>query len=434
MGLLGEMSDDSEDDDDDIPATRAPPSAPTGKNRALYEAATRAEASPPLAVSSSNSVATPKGGMAANSSPLDPRQPAPSSADPRRIDARRPPGLTIPPASASQAQLDSSPRYPPTPNSQPVPNNVPPRTMARSPMPAPVPQHAPTSVARPMPAFMKPNSPAPPPSSPGGVPSSPAPPYPGMSPNSPMLAPMRPMELPPSTPITPLFAAPPTPDPSKGKVSFKDDMAPPIIRGGSEDTLLSRSPREKGYGSEGHGSDESYASTVGKGPRPQRNDGDDFWRRFSMVAHLAEDKKSTRSSGWLAKTEARSKSYSRWVWVLGLFLLLCAGGGIGYGVYRSRTSTSVSGPVAIGGKAEESNIAPTTSMATSTKHAKTGYNVQTVVTSDGSVIVLPTAGTKSPKARADIVEIPITYTGPTPTALPTPLAKHRRRLNRQLFD
>jgi hypothetical protein len=113
------------------------------------------------------------------------------------------------------------------------------------------------------------------------MPSSPAPSYRRTppKPHSPML-PTTPLQLPPSTPITPLFAAPPPSvlEQEEKKVSFG------VMRGENEDVLLERT-REKRIGSDdSHGSMSSRAGLRNKA----RNDGDDFWRRFSMVAHQAE--------------------------------------------------------------------------------------------------------------------------------------------------
>ena len=104
----------------------------------------------------------------------------------------------------------------------------------------------------------------------------------------------------------------------------------PIMRGNTEETLLvkSRGP--------------------GVGPRmgvAAKRDGDDFWRRFSMVAKrdkaLPVEKRSryaysTRCfkllytdhhhiSPWLKKTVNRGQGFSKWVWVIGVFFLLVVG-------------------------------------------------------------------------------------------------------------
>jgi len=93
---------------------------------------------------------------------------------------------------------------------------------------------------------------------------------------------------PPMTPITPVFARP-AKSPAPRDIQFTNDV---IIRGGSEDNLM-----------------------------PKRGEkGDDFWRRFSIVAR---DEKKT--SSWLMKTQNGTSRLSRWVWFVGIvFLIVCA--------------------------------------------------------------------------------------------------------------
>lgn len=93
---------------------------------------------------------------------------------------------------------------------------------------------------------------------------------------------------PPMTPITPVFARP-AKSPAPRDIQFTHDV---IIRGGSEDNLM-----------------------------PNRGEkGDDFWRRFSIVAR---DERKT--SSWLIKTQNGTSRLSRWVWFVGIvFLIVCA--------------------------------------------------------------------------------------------------------------
>jgi len=120
---------------------------------------------------------------------------------------------------------------------------------------------------------------------------------------------------PPVTPITPIFARPSKP-PTPSDVQFSES----IIRGNSEDNLL-----------------------------PKRGErGDDFWRRFSMVA-----KEEKKPSSWLTKTQSGTNRLSRWVWVIGIVLLICTGAGIGLWYYISHTSVSNQAPTAVGGSAGE---------------------------------------------------------------------------------
>lgn len=193
-----------------------------------------------------------------------------------------------------------------------------------------------------------------------------------------MFNPTTPVQLPPSTPITPLFAAPPTViigEKSGPKVAF-------IMRSGQEDALLDRSKKSQ------EGSDDSH-STVGSGPRKPRG-GDDFWRRFSMVAHQteADTKKGSRESSWLVQTERRTRAYSRWVALSGIFILCLIAGGVACGIIFSKgQGNGHAAPVAIGGKENESDITSLPA-STSKSHATsaTGYVHQTMTTSNGVIV------------------------------------------------
>ncbi|KAH0832101.1 hypothetical protein J3R83DRAFT_13010 [Lanmaoa asiatica] len=122
---------------------------------------------------------------------------------------------------------------------------------------------------------------------------------------------------PPMTPITPVFARP-SKSPGPSEVKFSEG----IIRGNSEDNLL-----------------------------PKRGEhGDNFWRRFSMVA-----KEEKKPSSWLIKTQNGSSSLSRWVWVVGMILLTSIGMGIGLWYYISHTNSSHQQPTAVGGSANETS-------------------------------------------------------------------------------
>lgn len=417
MGLLGEVSDDSDDDDDDAPPSRALV-VPKGKNQALFEALNGPSAPsakspadlPPSRQQPANGAQPRPAPPPAQRKGSDPFRDVPAAQ--RREDARRPTELMIPPVAASMnAQLAGSPQFPPSPQqvqqqqlaappyinrapSPAAPRDIPSRLAAGSPMPAPRPQ-------RPAPAFM-----IAPPGSP--VPSSPAPAYSG--PSSPML-PVTPLQLPPSTPITPLFAAPPTkPDDEKAglKVTFTT-----IMRSEDENVLLERT-REKGGGSDdSHSSDGSRA-----GLRRPRRDGDDFWRRFSVVAHQSETdaRKRNHVSSWLSKTEGRARSYSRWVAISGIFILALIAGGVAAGIYFNHgQGNGHAAPVAIGGKEEQSDITSSTTSSARAAGAttRTGLNVHTLTTENGSVMAIPT-----PARRGDGF-VGATHT-PGPTPSPTP--------------
>lgn len=93
----------------------------------------------------------------------------------------------------------------------------------------------------------------------------------------------------PMTPIQPAFLRP-SKSPAPRDIKFEKE---PIMRGNSEDNLI-----------------------------PKRGErGDEFWRRFSMVAK-DDAMANHKPSSWLEKTEGGTNRLSRWVWVIGIVLLL----------------------------------------------------------------------------------------------------------------
>lgn len=117
---------------------------------------------------------------------------------------------------------------------------------------------------------------------------------------------------PPMTPIQPAFARPP----KTSNISFADSK--PIMRSNTEETLL-----------------------------PKRGEkGDDFWRRFSIVA---KEETRRKPSPWLRKTQNGTTRLSRWVWVIGLLLLLVIAGACALGWYISHDKPSHQQPSALGG-------------------------------------------------------------------------------------
>ncbi|KIY65217.1 hypothetical protein CYLTODRAFT_400721 [Cylindrobasidium torrendii FP15055 ss-10] len=117
----------------------------------------------------------------------------------------------------------------------------------------------------------------------------------------------------PMTPITPVFARPQ----KKVDIQFADEKH--IMRGDKEEVPLAR-----------------------RGER-----GDEFWRRFSVVAHTTENR--TSSSSWLKKTQNGTTRLSRWVYIIGILLLIAAAGGIGLGWWVSHNDNSHTAPEAMGG-------------------------------------------------------------------------------------
>ena len=140
---------------------------------------------------------------------------------------------------------------------------------------------------------------------------------------------------PPITPISPAFirsssAASSVSDTIRSSpgVKFSTEKPRPILRGNTEETLL-----------------------------PSRGEkGDDFWRRFSIVAKEPETKDE---SSWLKKSQNRSNQMSRYVWIIGIFLIVVILGGIGVGIWLSRNSPGHQQPTAIGGSADHSLVGTT---------------------------------------------------------------------------
>ncbi|KAG6831347.1 hypothetical protein H0H92_011262 [Tricholoma furcatifolium] len=240
----------------------------------------------------------------------------------------------------------------------------------------PEPATSPISMPKPVLSnpFADPNShPIPQPSRPFAHQPSPASPSPSIVSNQP-----HPLQ-PPITPITPVFARP------KPNIKFEENVAvprppKPIVRGQSEDTLL-----------------------------PSRGEkGDDFWRRFSMVAKTENNKSSgEKESMWLRKTQDGSTRLSRWVWVTGIVLLCIIGGVIGIAWHVSHNSPSNQAPTAIGGSANEAATAATTSSTSGVS----------VVSGSTIMHVSPTNTINGRELEADVV--------PTPAAVVPPM--HRRR-------
>jgi len=137
-------------------------------------------------------------------------------------------------------------------------------------------------------------------------------------------APKNPHQLqPPITPIAPVFARP------KKTSAIKFAPEQPIMRGEREETLL-----------------------------PKRGEnGDQFWRRFSMVAKVENDRPST----WFVKTSGRQSRFSRWVWFWALFFASAIVAASVLGWYMTRNNPSNGTPTAVGGTGNEQPGPTTTS-------------------------------------------------------------------------
>ena len=117
----------------------------------------------------------------------------------------------------------------------------------------------------------------------------------------------------PSTPITPVFARPSFQE--KRDVKFQDNA---ILRGNSEETLLARGTQK----------------------------GEDFWRRFSIVAKEAPKQEKRCAvleiptfeaecfdSHWLKNHQGGYKRMNWCVWAISIALLAVIGGAVGIGPY-----------------------------------------------------------------------------------------------------
>ncbi|KAJ7147153.1 hypothetical protein C8R43DRAFT_1012139 [Mycena crocata] len=191
----------------------------------------------------------------------------------------------------------------------------------------------------------------------------------------------------PITPITPVFARPQRTQTvsSVGSVAFSEKG---ILRGEGEETLLARGRGEKG---------------------------EQFWRRFSMVAKDPEEK---RPSSWLKKTQGNGTHFNRWVWLIGIVLVICAAGGIGIGVYMSQQAAAHYRPDAIGGSVEGGVSALTSAKASATKSGAKG-----AIATSSALHVTPT---NTVARREPLPHMPLAPHG-------TAYAKHAAR-NRQRSD
>ncbi|KAH8998536.1 hypothetical protein EDB92DRAFT_1835733 [Lactarius akahatsu] len=220
-------------------------------------------------------------------------------------------------------------------------------------------------------------------------------------PVAPIAVPSTPHPLPPTmTPILPVFARPAQPT-QANEVKWGPE---PILRGNSEEKLI-----------------------------PRRGEkGDDFWRRFSMIAKEENTKRySQKLSPWLRETQGGKKRMSGWVWVIGLIIFACAGLGIGLGLYISHKSPSHQDPTAFGGGGNHGTGPTTTSQATDTgagSHSLSRHvsPTNTVARRAAFADALPT-----PMSGAPIHVVHVSL--PRWDAPGAPRARHQRRhLNRAL--
>ncbi|CAE6450354.1 unnamed protein product [Rhizoctonia solani] len=357
------------DDDDSIfenpaPRTRVPRPPVDNPNTPLYAAASGMNNPPPHSSSPTRSPTSPappysppaNGRMPTDAKPTPgPRTPVSPGASSSRGPAP-PPGSPLvsprpvyaPNTPSRQAAFDVHSQQPHPPSNLTVQIPAPPSANLR----ADIQSRGPTM---PTAAFM-----APPANGGAGTPSAsgfgsiPGTPNEGLLPH--------PLQA-PSTPITPVFAAPP-------RVNFDEkSFNTPILRGDKEETLIAR-----------------------RGEK-----GDDFWRRFSMVAKEDNAKPANqKTSNWLKRTQAGRSGFSRCVWVVGIILLIGIAGGIAVGWYISRSNPDHYRPATLGGSDEQGiHGKGTSSIPQST--TSTGGLVKIVHTSTSAAA---TSATVTPTAAA----------------------------------
>ncbi|KAF8574875.1 hypothetical protein K439DRAFT_1665296 [Ramaria rubella] len=208
----------------------------------------------------------------------------------------------------------------------------------------------------------------------------------GQTPGNPNSSTRTPQPLPPpQTPIMPVFARPRK---EANAVKFEKSE---ILRGNSEETLL---------------------------PRGAGGKGDDFWRRFSMVAK-EEAKGGSKKSAWLKKTESGTTRLSTWVWIVGILFLIAIGGGIGVGWFFTHNKPA-SQPVAIGGSADEGFTSTSSRIATASASTKA-----TIVTA----APVPTNTANNNNKRGESLQL--TTQVPSLHAAAAPAA-HRRSLTNRI--
>ncbi|KAG8969987.1 hypothetical protein FRC03_012440 [Tulasnella sp. 419] len=400
-GLLN-FRDSYASDDDDVPSKMT-----KSKNQALFEAA----------VNSKDSAAPPA------------YQPSPLSVRPAEKKGMM---AVSNPEAGDQRSASSSPQ----PQQQQRMN--PPQPQNRGPSPAPpaapvnvrIQQQAAPQPQRPSPAFMPPGQGPAPPGPPGPRGHVP-PPLNFQQPPKPAPGPygvsMTPHAIPlpaTSTPIQPVFIKP-------AFVKFEENLAAqekegsimshestmPILRGNKEETLLAR--------------------TTGTGPRlprvGEKRDGDDFWRRFSMVAKMEKAKPANqRHSPWLRRTLGKGNSLSRWVWVVGLFLLLCIVGGSVAIWWFTRGDPDHQVPVSItGGESQAATYSSTEAAKETPKATKVDRPLITGTATFGTKLPADKRH-PTPVAAAIIDQVLETTTlAPGQTVVPAGALKlHRRKINR----
>jgi hypothetical protein len=170
----------------------------------------------------------------------------------------------------------------------------------------------------------------------------------------------------PKTPITPAFARPSPAALQRPGVKFSDDA---LLRGNSEDTLLSRSTPK----------------------------GADFWRRFSVVVKEEHDtfNKPGNRSTWLVKHEASASRMRGCVWIVAIVILIAIGG-LATLVWFMTHNNAPSAPKTLSGAADPSNTFSSSSSSTFSSQSSSSKALHTV-TGDlpPTAVVTPTIGQRA---------------------------------------
>ncbi|KAG8947594.1 hypothetical protein FRC04_010644 [Tulasnella sp. 424] len=367
--------DDSDSDSDEQPSSsrRDPGPSPTmlkSKNQALFEAAVAdnddrspsPRGPPPPAYDDSDQKRYPveKGGIPAGNL-IPPRDASPSlhpqrQGFPDRSSPSPTPSITPPPAAPVRVQIQPNAPQP----TRPIPaagNRAPAALTINPPHPSAFQQGSPVFPGSPMPGS----------ASPYGTPGF------HMTPT--------PIPAATSTPIQPVFIQPIKPafikadgENEKASSVMSHDSTMPILRGDKEDSLPLRSGRR-----------------IPKVGEKIGQNGDDFWRRFSMVVKAEKTTPvAQKKSEWLAKTQRGTRSHRRWAACIGIFLLAAIIGGAVTGWWFTRNNPDHQVPETLGNDTaghtmgDSTTAVPTPVSAKKTTSAAAASKTNAATATDGT--------------------------------------------------